>query len=162
MTESRILGFTGSSKIITPAQEKGILEFVLEFNPLITHDGDCVIGDALFRKIVIENTYARVVSHPAFPVGHPARANMPADEVRPIPLPRPNRSVPLVRNDEIVAEIAHLLAAPSSADEVLRSGTWATVREAKRRGVPVTLILPSGQRVHLPKPTFRLIPGLVT
>jgi hypothetical protein len=48
----------------------------------------------------------------------------------------------LVRNREIVEGVDLLIACPKEPVEVLRSGTWATVRIARRLGVPVVLIWP--------------------
>lgn len=43
------------------------------------------------------------------------------------------------RNDRIIAEIDRLLAFPKTATEELRSGTWATVRRAREKGIPVEI-----------------------
>lgn len=51
----------------------------------------------------------------------------------------------LERNHQIVDASQLLIAAPSGTDEVLRSGTWATVRYARTEGVPVIFLDP-GQR----------------
>jgi hypothetical protein len=50
--------------------------------------------------------------------------------------PRP----PLERNLLMVDRAQLLLAAPRSSVEERRSGTWATIRYARRVGVPVELI----------------------
>ncbi len=46
----------------------------------------------------------------------------------------------LDRNLRLVAECDVLVAAPLTDAEVRRSGTWATVRYARRRGVPVVML----------------------
>lgn len=46
----------------------------------------------------------------------------------------------LARNRELVAAVDLLIAAPRTDREVLRSGTWATVRYARRRGIPVVML----------------------
>lgn len=45
----------------------------------------------------------------------------------------------MVRNDAIVAHSDVLLAFPQTCTEVLRSGTWATIRRARKAGVEVHL-----------------------
>lgn len=45
----------------------------------------------------------------------------------------------LQRNDALVEHADLLIAFPRTADEVLRSGTWSTVRRARKRGVEVRL-----------------------
>jgi hypothetical protein len=52
---------------------------------------------------------------------------------------------PLIRNRLIAARCDALLATPAEPDEVLRSGTWSTIRYARKEGKPITLILPSGE-----------------
>jgi hypothetical protein len=56
---------------------------------------------------------------------------------------RPERTY-LERNKDIVRESASLIAAPLQAEEQQRSGTWSTVRFARKIGKPVFLILPDG------------------
>lgn len=46
----------------------------------------------------------------------------------------------LVRNRDIVRQCDELIALPASEDEVLRSGTWATVRYAHKVGKLVHFI----------------------
>jgi hypothetical protein len=43
------------------------------------------------------------------------------------------------RNDELVAQCDVLLAFPRSAKEELRSGTWATIRRARKAGKEIRL-----------------------
>ena len=51
---------------------------------------------------------------------------------------------PLERNKEIVEMGDVLLACPNSRRAVLRSGTWSTIRYAKKVGVPVLIVFPDG------------------
>jgi hypothetical protein len=50
----------------------------------------------------------------------------------------------LPRNKNIVRATASLIATPFEFVEILRSGTWSTVRFARKLGKPVFLILPGG------------------
>jgi predicted Rossmann fold nucleotide-binding protein DprA/Smf involved in DNA uptake len=45
----------------------------------------------------------------------------------------------MARNDAIVAHSDVLLAFPRTREEVVRSGTWATIRRARKAGVEVRL-----------------------
>jgi hypothetical protein len=38
-----------------------------------------------------------------------------------------------------------VIAAPMSSAEILRSGTWATIRYARKAGKPVLIIWPNGE-----------------
>ena len=44
-----------------------------------------------------------------------------------------------------VLPASFLIALPHTARESIRSGTWTTIRYARKRGVPIALILPMGQ-----------------
>jgi len=50
----------------------------------------------------------------------------------------------LERNRAIVDETDILLAAPLESEEQLRSGTWATVRYARKQHKTVLVIFPNG------------------
>jgi predicted Rossmann fold nucleotide-binding protein DprA/Smf involved in DNA uptake len=56
-------------------------------------------------------------------------------------VPRPY----LVRNRDIVDVCNLLLATPGGTVEQLRSGTWATIRYARRIGRPVWIVFPNGE-----------------
>lgn len=51
---------------------------------------------------------------------------------------------PLARNRDIVAESDMLIAAPLTDLEEVRSGTWATVRYARKAGKPVIMLSRGG------------------
>ncbi len=55
----------------------------------------------------------------------------------------------LERNHRIVDNTILLIAAPLTSYEQLRSGTWATVRWAAKRGKPGFVIWPNGDLTHL-------------
>jgi len=51
---------------------------------------------------------------------------------------------PLQRNEEIVKRSKYMIATPHTQQEELRSGTWATVRCARRLEKPCLIIWPNG------------------
>jgi hypothetical protein len=55
---------------------------------------------------------------------------------------------PLSRNKKIVDDGSRLIACPFTDYEELRSGTWSTIRYAKKIGKPYTIIWPNGQTEH--------------
>jgi predicted Rossmann fold nucleotide-binding protein DprA/Smf involved in DNA uptake len=55
-------------------------------------------------------------------------------------VPHPGGADPLWRNRELVALCDLLVAAPETDQEVVRSGTWATVRYARHVGKPVVML----------------------
>lgn len=58
----------------------------------------------------------------------------------------PARGRPLQRDKEIVALAEVLIAAPATDTEVRRSGTWATIRYARAKGIPVLMLSRGGER----------------
>jgi hypothetical protein len=57
-------------------------------------------------------------------------------------------SNPIARNKTMIGRAHSLLAAPREFQEVVRSGTWMTIREARKKGIPVLIVFPDGHR-HL-------------
>jgi len=53
--------------------------------------------------------------------------------------------LPLVRNRIIARECDRLIAMPKEMHEVLRSGTWSTVRYTRGYKKPITIIYPDGR-----------------
>lgn len=136
----RKIGFTGTQRGMTDKQKYMIETSALVHSmPIEWHHGDCVGADEDFHKIVgtftKEPRYDRIVIHP--PLVWQKRAFCDADEWRE---PRDY----LDRNHDIVDETEFLIATPGEFEEVLRSGTWATIRYAKRTGKFTTVIFPDG------------------
>src|SRR5687768_9121008 len=95
------------------------------------HHGDCVGADA--EAFVIAEFLYWIHAHPSNVAG--MHANTESDVRHPIKLP-------LERNQDIVDACHVLIAAPRSLQEEQRSGTWATVRMARRAGKPVIILEP--------------------
>jgi hypothetical protein len=53
----------------------------------------------------------------------------------------------LVRNHDMVDQSEFLIGTPGEEQEVLRSGTWATIRYARKLKRPILIILPKGKLV---------------
>lgn len=108
------------------------------------HHGDCIGADDEAVGVVKElkkrlpltwKRKPKIICHP--PSNDSKRAWNDFDEER---SPKPY----LDRNHDIVDESDILIAAPKGY-EVLRSGTWATVRYARKQGKRVIIIWPSGK-----------------
>jgi hypothetical protein len=98
------------------------------------HFGDCDGSDKEAFALAKEQK-ARTVAHP--PDVDKLRAFCEADEIRePYPY--------LVRDGHIVDEVEALVATPAKQYEERRSGTWATVRRARRAKKPVFIVWPDG------------------
>lgn len=127
------VGFTGTREGITPAQDVALWQRLSELRGTDFHHGDCKGADVAAAKMAREIGY-RVIAHP--PDSRRMRAFHRSDEIRP-ELPY------LERNRNIVDAAGVLLACPDGPER-LRSGTWSTVRYARRQGVTVVVILPDG------------------
>ena len=89
--------------------------------------GDCVGVDVEAAEIARELDYC-IVSHPG-PKGVGSKADYIYD-----PIPFLDRNKVIVRMSDI------MLIVPHTNIEVLRSGTWATYRYAKKMNIPIRMV----------------------
>lgn len=134
------LGITGTRKGLKEPQFDVIKEFIIEDNTITHfHQGDCKGVDnqvtLMFRDIRPE---VWIVRHP--PKNTKTQAFGPYDETR-------KAKDYLVRDQDNVNESQYLWAVPDKA-ECIRSGTWTTVRMARKKGIPITIIMPDGEVVY--------------
>lgn len=129
------VGFTGTQRGLTETQWATLCLLLYARAPGDFHEGDCIGSDA-------QAAYGarligfRIIGHP--PINQSKRAFFPADEWR--------KALPyLDRNRAIVDAVQEMIATPGEFEEQLRSGTWSTVRYARRVGKPVHVILPDGR-----------------
>lgn len=133
------IGFTGTSLGASRDQlavGRRLLNEEYELGARIFRHGCCVGADEEFARIARETGY-EIVGYPGRPVGDPMRSTFRNDYEFLVPT---GRNPELKRNRRIVASSSRLLAAPRGDREVVRSGTWSTVRYARKTGVPVDLI----------------------
>jgi len=124
-----IVGFTGSRRGLDSHQINQIKELLS--NPEITevHHGDCRGADETFHRLASE-AGKKIVIHP--PNSSKMRFNG-VGEVLP-------RKPFLERNKDIVIASDVMIACPESSEEVLRSGTWATIRFSKKTNTHLVLL----------------------
>lgn len=128
------VGFTGTQRGMTEAQWAALWPLLCARAPGEFHEGDCINSDAQAAYAARVAGF-RIIGHP--PTNDSKRAFFPADEWRE-PLPY------LDRNHKIVMASQEMIATPGEFDEQLRSGTWATIRYARRVGRPLHVIYPDG------------------
>lgn len=134
----KVIGFSGSRHDLIPVQRDRLTSEMGAWGPVVEfHHGDCVGADE-YAHSVAKTLGWRVVVHPAAGMGK-LRARVTGWDERWM------AANPIHRNHDIVDAIEHLIAAPSSADPSAKSGTWATIRYARKRGTPVTIVLPTGE-----------------
>lgn len=138
------IGFTGTQNGTT-AEQLVTLEKLLRAQKLDEfHHGDCIGADDEAVGVVKEikrhpplawKKKPKIICHP--PSNDSKRAWNESDEER---TPKPY----LDRNHDIVNESKMLIATPKGFREELRSGTWATVRYARKQGKQVIIVWPDG------------------
>jgi hypothetical protein len=128
------LGMTGSRQGIS-AEALMVLNIFLAKNDVTEgHHGDCVGADLDFHNQLVLNDI-RIIIHP--PDNDSNRSFCESNVIKPV---KPY----LTRNKNIVNETDMLIAFPATKDEIIRSGTWSTIRYAKRMNTKVLIIFLDG------------------
>lgn len=139
-----IIGFTGTQTGMTLKQMNEVNSLFKELKLTVFHHGDCIGADSeahdfavlYFRLIkMIDSTVGKIVIHP--PINNSKRAFCKALTIR-----EPKEY--LTRNKDIVNESDILIATPKEDTEQLRSGTWSTIRYARKMNKKIYIILPNG------------------
>ena len=127
------IGFTGTRKKLSYHQAVGIHDFLrdLPAGNHTLHHGDCISADQT-AGVWAQHYGLQVVIHP--PTDPKFRGFASYGLILP-------KKPYLQRNHDIVDQTEMLLATPDGP-ETQRSGTWATVRYARKKGKPVVIILP--------------------
>lgn len=133
------VAFTGTQRGMTLGQHLALASLLHRiknnWEKPVLRLGDCIGSDQQCFELARELGGFTLIGHP--PVNPVKRAFCRYDlEMEPEEY--------LVRNRRMVNLSGSLIAAPGEMTEVLRSGTWSTVRHARRVGVPVSLVLPDG------------------
>ncbi len=135
------VGFIGTQRGMTNPQAHELIEYLIELhmaNDLREfHHGDCIGADSHFHTIMMKllkyEAHNLIYIHP--PENESKRAWCYSKHVF---TPKPY----IERNHDIVDAVDIVIAAPKERYEVLRSGTWATIRYARTAGKTVHVIDP--------------------
>lgn len=137
------VGFTGTRHKVNIPQLYGMrlifnyvdLMWHWHSSPIEFHHGDCINADVLgAREAKLRNFF--VVAHP--PLNEVYRAFSEDNDI----CKEPKEYID--RNHDIVDSSRMLIAVPGTMHEVLRSGTWATVRYARKLERPIYFAYPDG------------------
>jgi hypothetical protein len=131
------IGFTGTRFGMTQIQKDAIKAILSEMRPESVHHGDCVGADYEFDRIARKLNLA-VRIHP--PLNNELRAYCSYSAIENY-TPEEYHS----RNRAIVDATNMLIAAPLEPKEILRSGTWMTIRYARKREHPCVIVFISGK-----------------
>lgn len=119
---------------MTSEQKQMLMSELHRLGATDLHHGDCQGGDEEAHDIGRQLGLS-IVGHP--PIGEGLRAFCVCDDMR-------EPAEYMVRNRNIVLETQVLLTTPDGPER-LRSGTWATLRFAKKTKRPWICIAPSGE-----------------
>jgi hypothetical protein len=148
-------GFTGTRAGMTAVQHDWCKRWTRDVHPLVWRHGGAYGSDTQLHAIWKDTKYpSKVFVYPA------------DDKRRRQVLHQKDVFVeqvmdPLVRNEIIVDKSTLLLATPHTQHEIIRSGTWHTIRCAIRAGKPVIIVWPNGkQTLHRDKVLYRIVDTL--
>lgn len=132
------VGFTGTRVGMTDRQRAVVIDLLLAERAEIVYHGGCVGADTEFDCIC----------YYFFPRGittviHPSNKKEMQGRWHYTLFVMPEKH-PLDRNRDIVDESDFLIATPKEDKEMLRSGTWATIRYARKNGKPIYIVYPDG------------------
>jgi hypothetical protein len=131
------IGFTGTQVGMNNQQKKYLALFfdrlIKEYEVESAHHGDCIGADSQFHSFAVYYKIKTVI-HP--PINISKRAFCKGDEILP-------SDEYLERNRNIVGVSNIMIATPKEDAEVLRSGTWATIRYAKNKNKKLLIIYPN-------------------
>lgn len=130
------LGFTGTQHGMTKRQSIAVFDEVDELHPDEVDHGMCVGSDAQLHEMVRGySPLIEITGHP--PTNTSKMAECDCDRLW---LPKPY----LERNHDIVDVTDRMIAAPHGMAEEQRSGTWSTIRYARKRQRPLAICWPDG------------------
>ena len=128
------IGMTGSRDGITDQALNTFRKYINAIEIYEAHHGDCIGADTIFHNLM-ESLNISIIIHP--PSINTLRSYCSGSVVLP---PKDYLS----RNKDIVNDTDFLVAFPATKNEVLRSGTWSTIRYAQKISKGVIIFYPDG------------------
>lgn len=131
------IGFTGNRHGLSYQQKEEIKAVLDKYDNIIASHGDCVGSDTEFHNLCVEHREKhpeKQITIHIYPPNIPTmRAFNKADVLM-------DEKPYLERNTDIVKNSSILIACPVDKNkEQLRSGTWSTVRKARKMNIPIHL-----------------------
>lgn len=140
------VGFTGTQTGITPPQFDLLVEVLQELHEVTeAHHGDCIGADREFAVVI------DALRHDGKLLSVELHSHPPEDSKKRA-FTAYQTSYPekpfLERNKDIVNATDILIACPKGQHEEQRSGTWATVRYARRQKGIIVILWPDGKYTY--------------
>jgi len=137
------VGFTGTQKGMTDLQKAITIGFLIVRRVSIACHGGCIGAD-----IDIDDICWRFKPHSLTTVVYPSNIKGKQGKWHYTPFVMESNN-PITRNHFIVDRADFVIACPAEPKEILRSGTWATIRYAKKQGKHIVIIAPDGTLVKI-------------
>jgi hypothetical protein len=128
---------------LSPFQRAELERLLHELAAAEFHHGCAIGADAAAHEIALSLGVPAIIVHPSTLVNQTAEIRRDAERSA-VTVLEPRK--PLKRNRDIVRAVDVLIAAPATAEELKHSGTWSTVRFARRCAPNVrVIIIPPGE-----------------
>lgn len=132
------IGFTGNRYGLTAEQEIQIIEIFDKYNNIIVSHGDCIGSDTDFHNLCInyKNTNpSKKITIVIYPPNNSKLRGFNHGDILMKEKPY------LKRNSDIIKNSSILIACPIDKNkEQLRSGTWSTIRKAKKQKLEIYIL----------------------
>lgn len=150
------VGFTGTRAGMTQRQYQRFARFIHHYAYKIGffNHGDCIGADEHAHDAVLKNNeyelpraknIIRICLFPGHGPKNDQRQRAHCKNAYRIYEAEPY----LKRNQRIVNNSDLLIACPGEEDEVIRSGTWSTIRYARAKKKPLMIIFPESKMTHV-------------
>jgi hypothetical protein len=145
-------GFTGTRAGMSVPQHDWCKRLLSDGHPSIFRHGGAYGADTQIHAIRRDSKFAGVTHvWPADPKRRAMFLNQRDVKVEDV-------MDPLIRNEEIVRRSTFMIAAPHTQYEIIRSGTWHTIRCAIRHGKPTLILWPNGDlTLHRDNVLYRVV-----
>ncbi len=134
MVEPIKIGFTGNRYGLKQDQVEQIKLILDKYNNIIVIHGDCVGSDTDFHNLCIkyrETNLNKNINIHIYPPNNPSLRAFNKGDLLMKEEPYLKRNLNIIKNSDI------LIACPIDKNkEILRSGTWSTIRQAKKKNLP--------------------------
>jgi hypothetical protein len=129
------VGFTGTREGLTVQQKAEIVNILKQLKHITVLHGDCVGADTDFHNLCLDYNKNNSENEILIQIFPPDDDKLRAFNIAHVYMdPKPY----LTRNENIVKQSDILIACPIDKNtEVLRSGTWSTIRKARKLNKPI-------------------------
>jgi hypothetical protein len=134
------VGVTATQDGLTKLQRLTLRNHMRTLGRCVLHHGDCIGGDSQAHFIARCLDWRVELHPPDNPVKRAWSETYPGEVTH-------AKKPYLDRNKDIVLQSKLMLACPAQFEEQLRSGTWSTIRFARKQFRPLVIFYPDGSYV---------------